>query len=48
MCKEILSGDLKRTFISEDKYYNYFLYTLPNDRLLIIKVIKAINTLVLY
>ena len=41
MCKEILSSDLKRSFISEDKYYNYFLYTLPNDRLLIIKGDKS-------
>ena len=41
ICKKILSGDPKRTFISEDKYYNYFLYTLPNDRLLIIKGDKS-------
>lgn len=35
ICKKILSGDFKRTFISEDKYYNYFLYTLPNDNYLL-------------
>lgn len=36
-CNELLSGELKRTYISSDDYNNYYLYTLPNDYTLVIK-----------
>lgn len=41
LCNEVISEDIKRTFISSDDYNNYYLYTLPNDRMLVIKSDKS-------
>ena len=43
MCNEVLSYDIKRTLISSDDYFNYYLYTLPNDEMLVIKASKSDN-----